>query len=61
MRKRRDPEQPVNLGGRPPKPESERLVQRSVRMPPDLWEKVDAHGGVTWIRELIRRARPKGG
>jgi len=43
--------------GRPPKPESERLVQRSIRLPPDLWAKIDAHG-LEWLRAAIRRAKP---
>jgi len=43
--------------GRPPKPESERLVQRSIRLPPDLWAKIDAHG-LEWLRTAIRRAKP---
>ena len=33
-----------NLGGRPPKPESERLVSRSFRLKPRHWEKVDLAG-----------------
>lgn len=44
--------------GRPAKPEEERLIQRSIRMPPDLWAKIDAHG-LEWLREVIRRARPR--
>lgn len=50
-------EQPKNKGGRPPKPESERLVQRSLRLPPALWEKVDAYG-LEWLRKVIYRAKP---
>ncbi len=47
--------------GRPPKPEAERLVQRSIRLPPDLWAKIDAAGGIEWLRSVIRRARPPAG
>ena len=48
---------PKNKGGRPPKPEAERLAQRSIRLPPDLWAKIDAHG-LQWLRDVIRRAKP---
>ena len=48
---------PKNKGGRPPKPEDQKLVQRSVRLTPDLWAKIDAHG-LEWLRALIRRAKP---
>ncbi len=50
-------EQPKNKGGRPPKPDSEKLVQRSIRLPPDLWAKIDAHG-LEWLRAVIKRAKP---
>ena len=43
--------------GRPPIPEDQRLVQRSIRLPPDLWAKIDAHG-LEWLRAVIRRAKP---
>ena len=49
-------EQPKNKGGRPPKPETDRLVQRSIRLSPDLWAKIDANG-LEWLRAVIRRAR----
>ena len=35
-------EQPKNPGGRPPLPEDERRVQRSIRLKPRHWEKIDA-------------------
>jgi hypothetical protein len=35
-------------GGRPQKPDAERLVQRSIRLPPDLWAKIDANG-LEWL------------
>jgi hypothetical protein len=50
-------EEPKNKGGRPPKPEAERLVQRSIRLPPAQWAKIDAHG-LEWLRAIIQRARP---
>ncbi len=50
-------EQPKNKGGRPPKPDSEKLVQRSIRLPPDLWAKIDDHG-LEWLRAVIKRAKP---
>jgi hypothetical protein len=46
--------------GRPPKPEAGRLVQRSIRLPPALWAKIDANG-LEWLRSVIRRARPPDG
>jgi hypothetical protein len=33
-----------NLGGRPPKPESERLVPRSFGLKPRHWAKIDLAG-----------------
>jgi hypothetical protein len=53
-------EEPKNKGGRPPKPEAERLVQRSIRLPPALWAKIDTHG-LEWLRAVIQRARPPAG
>ena len=46
-------------GGRPTKPDDQRLVQRSIRLLPSQWAKFDAAGGVEWLRGLIDRARPK--
>ena len=42
--------------GRPPKPPEERLLQRSIRLTPEQWEKVDAFG-MAWLRALIQRAK----
>ena len=39
---------------------SERLIQRTIRLPPDLWAKIDANG-LEWLRGVIRRARPPAG
>lgn len=50
-------EQSKNKGGRPPLPPDERLVQRSIRLPRPLWDKIDAHG-LEWLRAVIKRARP---
>ena len=50
-------EQPKNKGGRPPKPDDERLVQRSIRLPPELWAKIAANGGIDWLRAVIKRAK----
>jgi hypothetical protein len=49
-------EKPKNRGGRPRKDPAETLVQRSIRLPPDLWAKIDERG-LEWLRSLIRRAR----
>ena len=43
--------------GRPPVAPDERLVQRSIRLPPALWAKVDLHG-LDWLRRLIELAKP---
>lgn len=43
--------------GRPPKPADERLVQRSIRLTPAQWAKIDAHG-LEWLRAVIKRAKP---
>lgn len=51
--------EPKNKGGRPFKATDEKLVQRSVRMSPVQWEKVDANGGQQWLRDLVDRSRPK--
>jgi len=40
--------------GRPPLKPAERLVQRSVRLSAADWEKVDAAGGVEWLRGLVQ-------
>ena len=53
-------QKPKQPGGRPRKPEGAKLVQRSIRMLPEDWAKVDAYG-LQWLRDLIRRAKgPKG-
>lgn len=38
------------------KPASEKLEQRSVRMLPAQWAKVDAGGGQQWLRDLVDQA-----
>ncbi len=47
-----------NLGGRPKLAPDEKLVQRSIRLSADHWTKIDAHGGLDWLRKLIDRAKP---
>jgi hypothetical protein len=42
--------------GRPHVPPEEYLVQRSIRLTAGQWAKVDAHGGIAWLREMIDRA-----
>lgn len=46
-----------NLGGRPPKSPDEKLEQRSIRLKPCHWRKVDALG-LEWLRALIERGKP---
>lgn len=48
--------EPKKPRGRPPKPESEKLVRRAVYLPPDLWAKIDAYK-MDWLRAVIKRAR----
>jgi hypothetical protein len=45
--------------GRPPLPEAERLEQRSIRLPKALWFKIEARGGIEWLRTLIQKAKEK--
>lgn len=52
-------DKPKNVGGRPPKPDEEKLVQRSIRLHPTQWAKFDAAGGIEALRKLIERWRPK--
>lgn len=49
-----------NKGGRPPKPDSERRVQRSIRLLPRHWAKIDA-AGKEEFEALLDRWRPKPG
>lgn len=50
-------DEPKNKGGRPPKPEEDRLVLRAIRLKPAHWAKVDEYG-MEWLRKLIDRAKP---
>ena len=50
-------EQTKNKGGRPAKQAEDRMVQRSIRMTPAMWAKIDASGGLAWLRETVRVAR----
>lgn len=50
--------EPKNLGGRPPKPEDERRVQRSIRLLPRHWQKIDTAGKEAF-EALIDRWKPK--
>lgn len=43
--------------GRPPKPPDEKLEQRSIRLTAAQWAKIEANGGIEWLRKLIQRAR----
>ena len=51
--------EPKSKGGRPAKPDDQRLVQRSIRLLPSQWAKFDAAGGIEWLRGLIDRSKPK--
>ena len=43
--------------GRPEKPPEERLVQKSIRMPQFIWDKIDEYG-IEWARKVLARAKP---
>jgi len=45
--------------GRPPKPADEKLEQRSIRLTAAQWAKIEAAGGMEWLRKLIDRAKLK--
>jgi hypothetical protein len=49
-------DEPKRGRGRPPTPPQEKLVQRSIRLTPSQWAKVDANG-INWLRALIQRAK----
>jgi hypothetical protein len=51
--------EPKNRGGRPFKPNDQKLVQRSIRLLPSQWLKYDQAGGIEWLRGLIDRSKPK--
>ena len=48
---------PKRPRGRPPVAPDERLEQRSIRLAPSQWAKVDTFG-VSWLRKLIDKAKP---
>lgn len=48
---------PKNPGGRPKLADHEKLVQRSIRLHPDLWAKIDDHGGVEWLRQVVNKTK----
>ncbi len=52
-------ENPKDLGGRPPVPDDERLIQRSIRLKRGHWDKIDQAGGLEALRRLIDRWKPK--
>lgn len=43
--------------GRPPKPPNELMKPRTIRLPPELWVKIDQHG-LDWLRTVIKQAKP---
>jgi hypothetical protein len=42
--------------GRPPAPPEAKQEQRSIRLTPDLWAKIDT-AGMDWLRKVIKRAK----
>lgn len=48
--------EPKNKGGRPRKSEAEKFEQRSARLTPAQWAKVDANGGQAWLRQVVEEA-----
>lgn len=51
------PKNPPAARGRPGKRPEERLIQRSIRLTPAQWAKVDEYG-LGWLRQLIQKAKP---
>lgn len=47
---------PKHPGGRPRLPDSQRLIQRSIRLSAEQWAKID-ECGLEWLRQLIQRAK----
>lgn len=45
--------EPKNKGGRPRKPVAEKVEQRSARLTPAQWAKVEANGGQEWLRRAV--------
>ncbi len=45
--------------GRPELPDEERLKSRTIRLHPLQWAKIDANGGIAWLRNLIDKAKPR--
>lgn len=43
--------------GRPPLDEAARLQQKTIRLKPSQWAKVDEYG-IPWLRKLIEKAKP---
>jgi len=52
-------EQEKRPRGRPPVPPDEKLEQRSIRLTAAQWAKIEAAGGMEWLRRLIDRAKLK--
>lgn len=44
--------------GRPPVASEDELVQKSVRLKPSQWAKIEDNGGQPWLRNLIDLAPP---
>jgi hypothetical protein len=55
MRAMEEPKRPRR--GRPPVAPEDRLVSHHVRLTVAQWAKVEAYGGVAWLRALIDRAK----
>ena len=47
----------IKKRGRPPTRPEDRLLQRTVRLKPSAWDKIDRMG-MEWLRKLIDRAKP---
>lgn len=45
--------------GRKPLPEEDRTTPGSVRLTPAEWVRFRALGGSTWLRQALKRAKPK--
>lgn len=50
-------ETPKPARGRPPTPPEDKLELRAMRLKPAHWAKIEAMGGMVWLRRLIDRAK----
>ena len=50
-------DKPKNPGGRPKLADHKKLVQRSIRLAPEHWARIDEYK-MGWLRDAIAKAKP---